>query len=67
MVSPCEKKEDIKEIKDDVKEIKSMMHSYHITQSNMQKDIALHKSIWKALGSSVLGLIFWVFKGKINL
>ena len=67
MTMPCERRDDIKEIKSDIKEIKGLMHSYHIAVARMEKDVALHKSIWKALGSAVLGLIFWVFKGKIDL
>ena len=62
---PCEKAEDIKEIKSDVKEIKVLLRENLIKQAIIDKDITLHKNLWRGFVVTILGMATYFIQKNI--
>lgn len=63
---PCEKTEDIKEIKDDVKEIKTMLINHLVKVEGIRKDVGIHRKLWGGLIGIIISIAVALFKNPFE-
>jgi hypothetical protein len=65
MAMPCEKRDDIKDIKADVKEIKAMLTDALIDMATTKAEVSLHKKLWGGLSGIVIAVGIYLIQKQI--
>jgi hypothetical protein len=66
MTIPCQKQEDICEIKTDVKEIKNLLTQHLVEQAVIKHKIDVHERLWNGSLIGAVGVIGYFIKGWLE-
>lgn len=62
---PCDKSDDIREIRSDVKEMKELLNTHIVNYTKLEAEVSLFKKIAGGLGSILVGVLTFLAQKKL--